>query len=132
MTKKKLGLGLSPLELDYAEQLDEIGKILVKLGMLTKDELERDGVRMALRNRYVKGKKPRKTAPKPADIEITRRKGLTRFSPLTRAGRDWLEENVHADVVWRFGDAGFDLGGEQGRAVVRAAMNASEIRVRKA
>lgn len=120
---------------EYAEQIDEIGKILVKLGMLTEAEIERDGVRMALRNRYTKGKKPRvKTVAGPADIEITRKKGLTRFSPLTRAGRDWLEENVHADVVWRFGEGGFELGGEQGRVVAQAAMNASmrrEIRVRR-
>jgi hypothetical protein len=36
----------------YADQLDEIGQMMVRLGLLTKSEIRRHGVRFALRERF--------------------------------------------------------------------------------
>jgi hypothetical protein len=36
----------------YAEQLKEIGKILVRAGVLAQEEIERQGVRFAVRDRF--------------------------------------------------------------------------------
>jgi len=54
----------------YAEQLTEIGKILIRAGILTQDEVERQGVRFAVRDRFEPrtGAKSKAIAKRPAPI----------------------------------------------------------------
>jgi hypothetical protein len=108
-------------------ELREVGRILVKVGVLTKAEVEEEGVLPALRRRYTKGKKTRAKKDAPADLEALFKAGTVAFKPLTRAGRDWLEENVHADVLWRHGQA-FLVSREVGDEIIRAARK--DLRVR--
>lgn len=73
-------------------------------------------------------KKVRRLRPKPADIEVVERLGTIRVTPLTRAGRDWLEENIHVDVEARLG-ASVDFTRDVLKPLVRGAKREG-IRVR--
>jgi len=47
----------------------------------------------------------RKTEPPTVDLEVTDEGSIIRFQPLTRAGRDWFEENVSVPPYARLGAA---------------------------
>lgn len=48
----------------YGEQLDDIGRILVRAGVLTEREIRRQGVRFAVRDRFEPCKPRKRRGPR--------------------------------------------------------------------